>query len=219
MLYTCPALTPDRPEERQVELNTENTLNSELKSLSEKIRQYRSGEGVPDKPLYLTGMKGRVQLGSDGLEVIPNPNFEVAYNDAWDQALNIMRKFTDTNFTGLPDNKSEPMIGLRCLEEWCYTNSQKVEDEQHFNKPAEPEQNTTSAKEEKANINIQNFRGVLGDVQAANVQTGNHASIHEQPKAENKKGKVKAIVTIVSFLAALLTCIYLLWWLWTEFSP
>ncbi len=52
--------------------------------------------------------------------------------------------------------------------------------------PAETEQNTTPAKEEKANINIQNFRGVLGDVQAENVQTGDHASIHKQPKAENK---------------------------------
>ena len=122
----------------QVELNTENTLNSELKSLSEKIRQYRAGKGVPDKPLYLTGMKGRLQLGPDGdLKVIPAPDYEAAYEDAWDQALNIMQKFAGlTEFTELPKNKLEPMIGLRYLEEWCYTNSRRVADE-HFKLPAE----------------------------------------------------------------------------------
>jgi len=72
----------------------------------------------------------------------------------------------------------------------------------------------TPAKEEKADVNIH----IQGGIQAENVQIGNHASIQKQPKTEKNKGKVKAIVTIVSFLAALLTCIYFLWWLWTKFS-
>lgn len=78
--------------------------------------------------------------------------------------------------------------------------------------PAEAEQKTPAKI-----TNIGNFKGVLGDVQAENVQTGNYSSIHKQTEEKNK-GKIKAIVTIVSFLAALLTCIYLLWWLWTKFS-
>jgi hypothetical protein len=41
----------------------------------------------------------------------------------------------------------------------------------------ETKQNTTPAKV----INIGNFKGVLGDVQAENVQTGDRASIHKQP--------------------------------------
>ena len=55
------------------------------------------------------------------------------------------------------------------------------------------------------------------DFQAENVQAVDYASIQKQPKAEKNKGKVKAIVDVVSFLAALLTCIYILWWFWTKF--
>jgi len=58
-------------------------------------------------------------------------------------------------------------------------------------KPAETEQNTTPAKI----INIGNFKGILGDVQAENVQTGNHASIHKQTvTTEKKKGILKKLL-------------------------
>jgi len=58
-------------------------------------------------------------------------------------------------------------------------------------KPEETEQKTTPAKI----INIENFKGILGDVQAENVQTGNHASTHKQTvTAEKKKGILKKIL-------------------------
>ena len=66
--------------------------------------------------------------------------------------------------------------------------------------PAEKETGTAPAsKQEKdtaktiSTVNIQNFRGVLGDVQAENIQTGDHASIHKQIQVEKKSkasGKV-----------------------------
>jgi len=64
-------------------------------------------------------------------------------------------------------------------------------------------------------FNIQNFKGILGDVQAENVQTGNHASIHKQSlTAEKKKGIIKRIpywiYILIAFLAALLTSLHYL---------
>ncbi len=49
------------------------------------------------------------------------------------------------------------------------------------------------------------------------------APVEEQPKAEEKnkggvKKALKVIGAIIGFLAAFLTCIYLIWWLWTKFS-
>jgi hypothetical protein len=98
-------------------LNTENTLNSELKSLSRKIREYLSGEDVPDKPLYLTGMKGRLQLSPDGLEVIPNPDYEAAYKEALESALEIKQAYS--GLPKLPSYESDPTVGLQYLWEWC----------------------------------------------------------------------------------------------------
>jgi hypothetical protein len=47
-------------------------------------------------------------------------------------------------------------------------------------------------------INIENFKGVLGDVQAENVQTGDYASIHKQPVTEEKKkGIIKKTLKII----------------------
>ena len=64
-------------------------------------------------------------------------------------------------------------------------------------------------------INIENFKGILGDVQAENVQTGNNASIHKQTvTAEKKKGILRKIPRwiyyILGALAALLTVLHLL---------
>jgi len=79
--------------------------------------------------------------------------------------------------------------------------------------PAKTGQNAAPAKI----INIENFKGVLGDVQAENVQTGDHASINKQPKPEKNKGKVKKILWVISAiigtLAALLTSLHYLGWL------
>ncbi len=67
-------------------------------------------------------------------------------------------------------------------------------------------------------INIGNFKGVLGDVQAENVQTGDYSSIHKQTiTAEKKKGifirLLKIIGAIVGFLVALLGILHYLGWL------
>lgn len=76
--------------------------------------------------------------------------------------------------------------------------------------PAETEQNTTLAKKEKdksktiGSVNIQNFHGILGDVQAENVQTGNHASIHKETKAGEQNKSL------------LIRLLQLLGWLWTQ---
>lgn len=61
-------------------------------------------------------------------------------------------------------------------------------------KLTEIEQKTAPAKI----INIGNFKGVLGDIQAENVQTGDYSSIHKQPvTAEKKKGIIKKILKII----------------------
>lgn len=83
-----------------------------------------------------------------------------------------------------------------------------------INKRTETEQNSEST----GSINIQKFKGILGNVQAGHVQTGDHASIHEQDETEKKKKGILRklwwiIATVVGFLAALLTCLYYLGWL------
>lgn len=60
--------------------------------------------------------------------------------------------------------------------------------------PAETERNAIPAKI----FNIGSFKGVLGDIQAENVQTGDYSSIHKQPiTAERKRGIIKKILKIV----------------------
>jgi hypothetical protein len=77
--------------------------------------------------------------------------------------------------------------------------------------PAETGQKDTPAKI----INIGNFKGILGDIQAENVQTGNHASIHKQTViVEKKKGILRRIpywiYILTGFLATLLGVFYYL---------
>jgi hypothetical protein len=74
------------------------------------------------------------------------------------------------------------------------------------------EQNATPAKKEnKSNIvNIQNFKGILGDVQAETVQTGDYASIHKHlVTAEKKKGIFRRIpywiYILICLFASLIT--------------
>lgn len=77
---------------------------------------------------------------------------------------------------------------------------------------AELWRNTAPAKDEKANLNIE-----IGEIQAENVQIG-YGSVHKQVQTEKKnkgvvKKSLKVIVTIIGFLAALLTIFHLLGWL------
>ncbi len=72
-------------------------------------------------------------------------------------------------------------------------------------KPAETERNAAPAK-----IIIKNFKGVLGDVQAETVQTGDYASIHKHPvTAEKKKGIFRRIpywiYILICLFASLIT--------------
>jgi hypothetical protein len=50
-------------------------------------------------------------------------------------------------------------------------------------------------------INIGNFKGVLGDVQAENLQTGDYASIHKHPvTADKKKGIIEKVLEIIGLI-------------------
>ncbi len=94
-----------------------NPVNIGLKALSEKIRKYLSGEDVPDKPLHLSGVKNRLRLMPDGLQTVPDPDFEAAYKKAWDLALEIKQAYI--GLPKLPSYESNPDVGLRYLLEWC----------------------------------------------------------------------------------------------------
>lgn len=83
-----------------------------------------------------------------------------------------------------------------------------------MNKPAKAKPDSVPA----GNIKIQNFQGILGDVQAENVQTGDYAGINKHDGTEKeKKGIIKKlfgiIVAVVAFLAALLGIFNHLGWL------
>ena len=69
-------------------------------------------------------------------------------------------------------------------------------------KPAETGGNAITAKI----INIGNFKGVLGDIQAENVQTGDYSSIHKQPiTVEKKRGIIgKILKVIVKIIGAII---------------
>ena len=83
-------------------------------------------------------------------------------------------------------------------------------------KPAEPGGNAAPAT--IINIDKVDKLGVLGNVQAESVQTGDNSSIHKQTIiTEKKKGIIGKILRIIGAVAALLTIVYYLWWLWTTF--
>ncbi|MCK4791741.1 MAG: hypothetical protein KAV87_48865 [Desulfobacteraceae bacterium] len=77
-------------------------------------------------------------------------------------------------------------------------------------KHVKTEQDKTTDKEHKEkaktidSVNIKKFQGILGDVQAKNLQIGDNARIDNQPKAKNKSN---SLIT---------KCLRFLLWLWTE---
>jgi hypothetical protein len=94
-----------------------NPTNNPIKDLSEKIRRYLSGEDVPDKPYSLSTLKGRLLLASDGLTVSKDPDYEAAYKNARNLALELKEKCP--GLPKLPPCKSNPITGLQDLLEWC----------------------------------------------------------------------------------------------------
>lgn len=75
---------------------------------------------------------------------------------------------------------------------------------------------TEQSSESVRNINIQNFKGILGNVQAENVQSEDHSSVFKYDGLKKKsfvRSLLKIIAAIVTFLAALLTCLYYLGWI------
>ncbi|HCO96670.1 MAG TPA: hypothetical protein DIU00_22485 [Phycisphaerales bacterium] len=80
-----------------------------------------------------------------------------------------------------------------------------------------PTSETKSDSTPAQNINIENYVR-MGNVQAENVQTGDHGTINKHAGIErNKKSIVRKVLEIIAaifaFLAALLTCLYYLGWL------
>jgi hypothetical protein len=66
-------------------------------------------------------------------------------------------------------------------------------------------------------INVQNFKGILGNVQAENVQTGDQANINKQDEPEKKKGILRKlwwiIAGVVGFVASVLGILEHFGWL------
>ncbi len=105
-----------------------------LEALSEKIQQYLKGEGVPDKPMTLSNMKGRLQLTDNGLEAVPDLDYEVAYKKAIDEALEIKRECY--GLEKLPALELEPVNGLKYLLEWCADSIGKITAETENKQPS-----------------------------------------------------------------------------------
>lgn len=105
----------------------------------------------------------------------------------------------------------------KSLDEWLEKNKSQANGGEKENK-IETEENAESKVDLKGNIHIQNFNGILGDVQAENVQTGDNSKVLNYTNAEkNDKGifkkLLKIIFSIIAFFAALFTCLYYLDWL------
>ena len=102
------------------------------------------------------------------------------------------------------------------IEEALQVVERDINDRKQKNKPQEKDEKRNlgnAYSKSDQNINIQNFHGIFGNVQAENVQTGDKASIHKHNGIEkNNKGHIgrvfKIIAAIVTFSAALLTCLY-----------
>jgi len=69
----------------------------------------------------------------------------------------------------------------------------------------------TDDNEEEFTILVDSLRGILYDLS----ETLQH--IAQDAKKERKRRIVKGIFYLIGVLASLLTCLYLLWWLWTTF--
>jgi hypothetical protein len=108
----------------------------------------------------------------------------------------------------LPSETDCPFYDLIKLGQLCKDRAQKSAEAEQPTEASgvKTEQNAAPA----INIeNIENFKGILGDVQAENVQTGNHASIHKQTvTAEKKKGILKKLLKwLVGIIGAIIVSI------------
>ncbi len=94
---------------------------------------------------------------------------------------------------------SDSLSALAQLQQLCAECDGKTEN------PAETKQNVAPAKV----INIKNFKGILGDVQAENVQTGDSSSIHKQLATDKKPEKWYHNRTIQSALISVAALIFI----------
>ena len=118
--------------------------------------------------------------------------------------LGVITRYSDGIFS-VPREKKEQIVEQ--LQQWIERALQtKIETQKN---------NEIQKSEPKESISIQNFNGVLGNFQAENVQTHQISNVHNynDKTRNNKKGIFIIIGSIVTFLAALLTCLYYLDWL------
>jgi hypothetical protein len=109
--------------------------------------------------------------------------------------------------SALLGNMKEELEGLRA-DLVCWAGEKNQADL----KSAEAGQNATSTT--IINIDKIDKLGVLGNVQAESVQTGDYSSIHKQTiTGENNKSIIWKILKIIGAIAALLTILHYLGWL------
>jgi len=90
--------------------------------------------------------------------------------------------------------ETEILVSVRRLISRLEQIAQNARKESGTEKPEGTEEKATSAKI----INIENFKGILGDVQAGNLQIAQDASIHEQSVIkEKKKGILRRLLKII----------------------
>jgi hypothetical protein len=184
------------------EYSIRNARNEAIK-IQEKLKGIGTPAGEPDFAKGLEEIRRRL---SDYKNEQINRRLLVIEKRAVDVVT-----FTDYPNASPPyaplGNMKEELEGLRD-DLVCWTGEKNQADL----KPAERRENATPAT--IINIDKIDKLGVLGNVQAEIVQTGDYSSIHEQMiTGEKKRGIFIRLLKIIGAIAALLTILHYLGWL------
>ena len=109
------------------------------------------------------------------------------------------------NFPDIYDEYLGLLQEYRLITELTAKEAEKVIIECQTSGEARDEIKPTPEKERNTAINIQNFQGILGDVKAENVQTGNHSFVDKHVETEKKKKSI--IKILLEFIGAIIIAI------------
>jgi len=120
-------------------------IPKKLDELIGEIQKHIAGEGVPNKPPR--ERKKWIGFGPEGLVNVPDPDYKVAYESDYDEALRIKNDCPELG--ELPSYNIEAKEGLRRLLERCIEAKHKIEAEI---KPAETADSTSGEAMEHITI-------------------------------------------------------------------
>lgn len=166
--------------------------------LLEALKQLDNGDSPDEFAFVPDHMRGNTKING-----YRRPDFKKVYQAAVRCILRLRESNRD-----LLAFQFDSEQRIESVMQWCIDNQTKQTSGKAGDKlktTPETEGDLTGSK----TINIGNFQGILGDVRAENVQTGQHAAINKHVEREQKKTGIvrKLLKWLVGIVAAVIVSI------------